>query len=152
MLSSISTVLVVDDDEVVGGLLQEVLEDEGYQVERAADGQHAMSRIYGGHLDAVLLDLRVPMIDGLQVLKIVRAAERDVISHLPVMLLSAMASDADHQAALEAGADDYLAKPFDLDVLLERLQGLLRRHLTNEVLTSADAKGGPYEATARTGD
>ena len=127
MPAPLSTILVVDDDEVIGGLLQEVLEDEGYRVERAADGQHAAARMHATDINAVLLDLRIPTVDGLQVLKVVRAAEHEAISHLPIMLISATASDLERRAGLEAGADDYLAKPFDLDELLHRLDRLLRR-------------------------
>jgi len=137
MLPSNPTVLVVDDDEVISGLLQEVLEDEGYRVQRVGDGNHAVDRILTGQLDAILLDLRVPSVDGLQILKLVRSAESEAISGLPIMLLSALASDAERQAGLAAGADDYLAKPFDLDVLVDRLQHLVQPRFTDYMPTRA---------------
>ena len=133
------SVLVVEDNQSVGGLLQELLEDEGYKVERASDGQHALGCINGNDPDAVLLDVRLPAMDGLQVLKVVRAAEHDTSRRLPIMLLSGTASDIERRAGLAAGADDYLAKPFELDDLLERVKSLLtQRHVTTEIPIPAD--------------
>jgi DNA-binding response OmpR family regulator len=141
MLPLPHTILVVENDEPLAALLQEVLEDEGYQVQRASNGRHADTRIQANDLDAVLLDLRIPLLDGLHVLKMVRASERLTTRHLPIMVLSGAASELEHRACRAAGADDYLAKPFDLDDLLARLQSLLnQRRATDELPISADAE------------
>jgi DNA-binding response OmpR family regulator len=136
------SVLVVENDQSVGGLLQELLEDEGYKVERAADGQHALASIQTHAPDAVLLDVRIPKLDGVQVLNSVRASELDNRSHLPIILMSGAATEAERETALAAGADDYLSKPFDLDALLDRVTHLLERRDLNpkewDSLVSAD--------------
>ena len=144
MFASPPLLLVVENDPTIGDLLQELLDAEGYAVERAADGQHALASIQTLAPDAVLLDVRIPALDGHQVLDIVRTSELDQRSHLPIILMSGAATDVERATALAAGADGYLAKPFDLDDLLDRVSHLLEQRdlKPNErgILTSADVE------------
>lgn len=117
-------VLVVDDERAVRESLQRALELEGYDVELAADGEEAIERLtVTAPADAVILDVLMPGIDGLEVCRRLRAAG----SAVPVLMLTARAEVDSRVAGLDAGADDYLAKPFALAELLARLRALLRR-------------------------
>jgi two-component system response regulator MprA len=117
-------VLVVDDERAVRESLQRALELEGYAVELAADGEEAIERLSATALaDAVILDVLMPGIDGLEVCRRLRAAG----SSVPVLMLTARAEVDSRVAGLDAGADDYLPKPFALAELLARLRALLRR-------------------------
>ena len=117
-------VLLVDDDKDLSGMLERVLVGEGYEVTRAADGQAALHAGLSQDFDVIVLDRGLPAIEGLDVLSRLRA--KGVLT--PVLVLSARGSTQDRIAGLDAGAEDYLAKPFDLDELLARLRALLRRH------------------------
>ena len=117
-------ILVVDDERAVRESLRRALELEGYDVELAADGQEALYRLSANSdPDAVILDVLMPGVDGLEVCRRLR---RDG-SRLPVLMLTARDAVGDRVAGLDAGADDYLPKPFALDELLARLRALLRR-------------------------
>jgi two-component system response regulator MprA len=117
-------VLVVDDERAVRESLQRALELEGYVVELAADGEEAIERLtVTAPADAVILDVLMPGIDGLEVCRRLRAAG----SAVPVLMLTARAEVDSRVAGLDAGADDYLPKPFALAELLARLRALLRR-------------------------
>jgi two-component system, OmpR family, response regulator MprA len=117
-------VLVVDDERAVRESLQRALELEGYDVELAADGEEAIERLTAtAPADAVILDVLMPGIDGLEVCRRLRAAG----SAVPVLMLTARAEVDSRVAGLDAGADDYLPKPFALAELLARLRALLRR-------------------------
>jgi len=117
-------VLVVDDERAVRESLQRALELEGYDVELAADGEEAIERLtVTAPADAVILDVLMPGIDGLEVCRRLRAAG----SAVPVLMLTARAEVDSRVAGLDAGADDYLPKPFALAELLARLRALLRR-------------------------
>jgi len=119
-------VLVVDDEAPVRDSLERVLRHEGFDVALAADGREAirlMAAPNGGRPDAVLLDVLMPRLDGLEVCRRLR----DTGDRTPVLMLTARTEVGDRVAGLEAGADDYLAKPFALDELLARLRALLRR-------------------------
>ena len=118
------TILVVDDERAVRESLRRALELEGYDVDLAADGEQALARLrQGAPVDAVVLDILMPGIDGLEVCKRLRA-EGDGV---PVLMLTARAEVDSRVAGLDAGADDYLPKPFALAELLARLRALLRR-------------------------
>ncbi len=121
-----SRVLIVEDEEHLAAGLKLNLEAEGYDAEVEEDGQVALERLVasGGGFDAVLLDVMLPGLNGFEVVRRLRAAGQFV----PVMLLTARSERDDVLRGFEAGADDYLPKPFDLSILLARLQGLLRRH------------------------
>jgi two-component system response regulator MprA len=118
-------ILVVDDERSVREALRRALELEGYEVELASDGREALHRLDegGAEPDAVVLDVLMPGIDGLEVCRRLRRAG----SRLPVLMLTARAEVADRVAGLDAGADDYIVKPFALEELFARLRALLRR-------------------------
>ncbi len=116
-------ILVVDDDPALRTALDRALKLEGYRVSFAHDGRQALQLMTGGSQDAVILDLGLPLMDGLEVCRRVR--ERG--DRTPVLMLTARDAVTDRVEGLDAGADDYLVKPFALDELLARLRALLRR-------------------------
>jgi two-component system, OmpR family, response regulator MprA len=117
-------ILVVDDERAVRESLRRALELEGYEVDLAEDGEGALERLGGiAAPDAVILDVLMPGIDGLEVCRRLRADENPV----PVLMLTARAEVDSRVAGLDAGADDYLPKPFALAELFARLRALLRR-------------------------
>ena len=118
------SVLVVDDERAVRESLRRALELEGYRVELVGDGESALERLqHGTPPDVVVLDVLMPGIDGLEVCRRIRADENEV----PILMLTARAEVDSRVAGLDAGADDYLSKPFALAELLARLRALLRR-------------------------
>ena len=120
---------MVDDERAVRESLRRALELEGYQVELAEDGEVALQRVAGPAApDAVILDVLMPGIDGLEVCRRLRAADNPV----PVLMLTARAEVDSRVAGLDAGADDYLPKPFALAELLARLRALLRRAVNGD--------------------
>ncbi len=116
-------ILVVDDDRAIRDSLARVLGLEGYEVRTAADGAAALELITAEPPDAVLLDVMMPNVDGLMVCRVLRAERNRV----PILMLTARTETSERIAGLDAGADDYLPKPFDLGELLARLRALLRR-------------------------
>jgi two-component system, OmpR family, response regulator MprA len=117
-------ILVVDDERAVRESLRRALELQGYEVELASDGAEALERLNGnGQPDAVVLDILMPGIDGLEVCRQLRGRGNSV----PVLMLTARDAVGDRVAGLDAGADDYLVKPFALEELLARVRALLRR-------------------------
>ncbi len=112
-------VLVVEDDELLAGALRRGLSAEGYAVEVAPDGVDGLHRATEFDYDVMILDVLLPGLDGVRVCAQLRAAARD----LPVLMLTAKDGAADHVAGLDAGADDYLAKPFKYPVLLAPAAG-----------------------------
>jgi two-component system response regulator MprA len=116
-------ILVVDDDRAVRESLRRSLQFNGYQVELASDGQEALDWLTKQRPDALVLDVMMPRVDGLEVARRLRSAGDD----LPILALTARDAVSDRVAGLDAGADDYLPKPFALEELLARLRALLRR-------------------------
>ncbi len=116
-------ILVVDDDHAVRESLRRSLTFNGYQVELAEDGLAALSSIAKSRPDAVVLDVMMPRLDGLETCRRLRSTGED----LPVLVLTARDAVSDRVAGLDAGADDYLPKPFALEELLARLRALMRR-------------------------
>ena len=116
-------ILIVDDDPSVSSVLRRGLNYEAFAVDVAASGEEALEIARERYPDLVILDVMMPGLDGLEVLKRLRAADE----HLPVLLLTAKDRDSDLIAGLERGADDYLTKPFTFKVLLARVRALLRR-------------------------
>jgi two-component system response regulator MprA len=116
-------VLVVDDERAVRSSLRRALALEGYRVVEAAGGADALTRLRTQTSDAVVLDVLMPDVDGLEVCRRLRAAG----DRTPVLMLTARDSVGDRVEGLDAGADDYLVKPFALEELLARLRALLRR-------------------------
>jgi two-component system, OmpR family, response regulator QseB len=116
--------LLVEDDPMIGAAAQQGLRQDGYTVDWIRDGVQAEGAIASTPYDLVLLDLGLPRRDGLSVIRSVRAKGRD----LPVVIITARDSVADRIAGLDAGADDYVVKPFDLDELAARVRAVMRRH------------------------
>ncbi|MBA2311338.1 MAG: response regulator transcription factor [Actinobacteria bacterium] len=115
--------LVIEDEDKMRSVLRRGLEAAGYVVDEAEDGQAGLARgLEGGH-DAIVLDILLPDIDGFEVCRRLRRAE----VWAPVLMLTALDAVNDRIAGLDAGADDYLVKPFALDELLSRLRALIRR-------------------------
>jgi two-component system response regulator MprA len=130
-----SKILVVDDDPEIVSFLRRGLTFEGYDVDTAADGVEALSKIKAKAPDLVLLDVMMPGIDGIEVSKRLRQ-----VSDIPILMLTAKDTVADRVAGLNSGADDYLVKPFAFDELLARVRALLRRShpAEKEVLSFSD--------------
>jgi two-component system response regulator MprA len=116
-------VLVVEDDRAVRESLRRSLEFNGYQVSTASDGAEALAGISGINPDAVVMDVMMPRLDGLETTR----ALRKVGNSVPILVLTARDAVGDRVEGLDAGADDYLTKPFALEELLARLRALLRR-------------------------
>jgi two-component system, OmpR family, response regulator MprA len=133
-------ILVVDDERAVRESLRRALELEGYEIELAGDGSEALQALTDDERqpDAVILDVLMPGVDGLEVCRRVRAAGNTV----PVLMLTARDEVENRVAGLDAGADDYVTKPFALEELLARVRALLRRTTdgdgSSEILTFAD--------------
>lgn len=117
--------LLVEDEAALAGMLRDLFTDEGYDVDVAANGQtglhYGLTRAY----DVVVLDRRLPVVEGLELVRTWR--RRGVTT--PILVLSAQGNPAERVEGLDAGAEDYLGKPFDVDELLARLRALQRRHL-----------------------
>jgi DNA-binding response OmpR family regulator len=116
-------ILIVEDDDPLRALLRRGLIEDGYVVDALADGRHCDDYLAGTHYDAVVLDLNLPEEDGLSILQRMRATGHQI----PVLILTARDGGADVVAGLDAGADDYLRKPFAFDELEARLRSLARR-------------------------
>ncbi len=135
-------ILVVDDERAVRESLRRALELEGYEIELAADGEEALYRLEANSQpDALVLDVLMPGIDGLEVCRRLRRSGNT----LPVLMLTARAEVENRVEGLDAGADDYVTKPFALEELLARLRALLRRASPDggEVLRFADLELDP---------
>lgn len=116
-------ILIVEDERHLADGLRFNLEAEGYETEVAADGEAALSAVLSNGFDAIVLDVMLPKLDGFAVTRVLR--ERH--DYTPILMLTARNRPEDVLKGFEAGTDDYLPKPFDLDIFLARLKGLLRR-------------------------
>jgi two-component system response regulator MprA len=135
-------ILIADDERAVRESLQRALELEGYEIELAADGREALERLeQDAQPDAVVLDVLMPGVDGLEVARTMRRSG----SRVPILMLTARTQVDDRVEGLDAGADDYLTKPFALEELLARLRALLRRTAdgAGEILRFADLELDP---------
>jgi two-component system response regulator MprA len=144
-------ILVVDDERAVRESLRRALELEGYEIELAGDGTEALFRLESSdEPDAMILDVLMPGVDGLEVCRRLRGTG----SKLPVLMLTARTEVEDRVAGLDAGADDYVTKPFALEELLARVRALLRRTSdeTGEVARFADLELDPGTRQVRRGD
>jgi len=116
-------ILVVEDEKKVASFIKRGLEEEGYEVDLAADGAQGLDMIKGGSYSLILMDLMLPKLDGLQVIR----QMRDLDIRTPVLCLTAKDKVDDVVAGLDSGSDDYLAKPFAFAELLARVRALIRR-------------------------
>jgi len=128
------TVLLAEDDRAIRHALERALTLEGYAVTAVADGVEALAQAHRTRPDVLVLDVMMPGIDGLQVCRVLRA-EGD---RTPILMLTALVETADRIAGLDAGADDYVVKPFDVEEVFARLRALLRR-------TNGSALAAPRE-------
>jgi two-component system, OmpR family, response regulator MprA len=142
-------VLVVEDDERLAASIRRALAYDGHRVDVAGTGPHGLAGIRDGRPDVVVLDVMLPGLDGFEICRRVRAAGDDVA----ILLLTARDAVPDRVAGLDAGADDYLVKPFAHDELLARVRALLRRRDGRAVapLRYADLEVDPAAMTARRG-
>lgn len=118
-----ATILIVEDDQTIARFVQLELEHAGYEVLRATEGSTAMDVLAEREVDLVILDLMLPGVDGLDVARFIRKKGMDV----PILMLTARAETHDVVLGFEAGADDYLRKPFEIPELLSRVRALLKR-------------------------
>ncbi len=147
-------ILVVDDDQAVRESLRRSLQFNGYDVAMAGDGAEALASIARAAPDAVVMDVMMPRLDGIEATKALRTSGND----LPIIVLTARDSVGDRVEGLDAGADDYLTKPFALEELLARLRALLRRaaplatdDLSAEELVFSDLSLNPLTREVRRG-
>ncbi|MGV9412581.1 response regulator transcription factor [Nocardia sp. NPDC003693] len=146
-------ILVVDDDRAVRESLRRSLTFNGYTVDLAVDGLDALEKTAGQRPDALVLDVMMPRMDGLEVCRRLRSTGDD----LPILVLTARDSVSERVAGLDAGADDYLPKPFALEELLARLRALLRRTTVDnseasEMMSFADLSLDPVTREVLRGD
>ncbi len=138
-------VLVVEDDRMLADMLVELLGSEGYAVEVAHDGQRGLHLGLTREYDLLLLDRGLPAVEGLDLLA--RLRSRGVTA--PALVLSALGNPADRVAGLDAGAEDYVGKPFDVDELLARLRALRRRGQTSPAAGAIRLPGGTLDLGTR---
>lgn len=120
-------VLIVEDDSGIADFLQLELEHEGFEVLHAEDGRKALELFESGSPDIILLDIMLPKLNGLEVLHRIRKTSR-----VPVIMLTARGDTLDKVSGLDSGADDYLAKPFEIEELLARMRAVMRRNEAND--------------------
>ncbi len=138
-LETVALVLVVEDEPEIAEILEGYLRREGFRTERAADGKQALNLIRAARPDLVLLDIMLPEMDGLEVLRRVRSN-----GNTPVILLTARTEDLDKLLGLELGADDYVTKPFSPREVVARVKAVLRRAAPSEA-SRAILRVGPLE-------
>ena len=126
-------ILLVEDEKELSNALTAILKHSNYSVDAVYDGEDALYYLETQNYDAVILDVMIPKIDGIQVLKTIRQAQ----NHIPVLMLTAKSEIDDRVVGLDAGADDYLTKPFATKELLARLRSVTRRQgeLTDSIIT-----------------
>ncbi|MYM27464.1 response regulator [Duganella sp. CY15W] len=132
-------VLIVEDDMPIADLLRMHLQDEGYQVTHCADGAQGLAQVRTGGWDALILDIMLPGVDGLEICRQARA----MTTYTPIIITSARSSEVHRILGLELGADDYLPKPFSVLELVARVKALLRR--ADAMARSQRNEGGALE-------
>lgn len=134
MTHHLPRILLVDDDADLSALLREYLEREGFAVEAVFNGADGVAQALGGRFDAVILDVMLPRLNGIEALRQIRSA-----SMVPVLMLTAKGDQVDRVVGLELGADDYVAKPYYPRELVARLRAILRRRAPDPALPGAPA-------------
>ncbi len=123
-------ILVVEDNELNREIAVEVLEESGFKTEEAQDGSIAVEKVRAsvpGYYDLVLMDIQMPVMDGYEASRAIRALEDERLAAVPIVAMTANAFEEDKQAALDAGMNGHLAKPFDVDELFEMLASVIDR-------------------------
>ena len=128
-MSKQKTILLAEDDDNLGLLLQQFLKSKGFSVELARNGKHAYEKFNDGHFDFCIFDVMMPEMDGITLAKEVRLVDPKV----PILFLTAKSMKEDKLEGFEAGADDYLTKPFAMEELLARMNAIFRRSSGDEV-------------------
>lgn len=148
------TILIVEDEPAISGFIRRGLIFEGYDVESVDDGRAGLERVRDQRPDLLILDLMLPGLDGLEITRRIRAADEvESLPPLPILMLTARDTVEDRVSGLEAGADDYLVKPFAFEELLARVRALLRRATVqrataaNQLLTFEDLEVDPAART-----
>ena len=118
------SILVIEDDETMRTALKRIFESEGYHVKTAADGSQLSVVLDDSPIDLIVLDIGLPWINGLELAKLLK--EHDDLKHIPLIFVSGKTSDFDVKRGFEAGADDYIKKPFDIDKIKKTVQTLLK--------------------------
>ena len=136
-MPSTGVVLVVEDDEPLAKMIGRVLTRAGFQTEAATGGPAGLARIERGGIDLALLDVVMPGMDGLELCRRVRSLQGPDDVYLPIIMLTGLGSELDHHAGFAAGADDYIAKPFSIALLLDRVGVWMR---TRQRLRAAQAQ------------
>jgi two-component system, OmpR family, KDP operon response regulator KdpE len=132
---SSATILVVDDDSQIRRVMRTALSSHGYTIIEARNGEEALKKLRSERLDLIILDLNMPDMDGIEVCREIRT-----VSNLPIIMLTVRSAEKDKVRALDAGADDYVVKPFGIDELLARIRAALRRAPGEAVETSVVSK------------
>jgi two-component system KDP operon response regulator KdpE len=138
-------ILVVDDEPQIRRVLRATLSEEGYAIVEARDGEAALAEFRRERPDLVLLDMNMPGIDGLATCRDLRAG-----SNVPIIMLTVRSSEKDKVRSLDAGADDYVTKPFSMEELLARIRAALRRTAPNEALAAVVTKDLKVDFESRT--
>lgn len=141
MINGKPIIIVVEDDAPIRNLITTTLETQNYKYITAENGIKALSAVTSGGIDIILLDLGLPDMDGVEIIKKIRSW-----SVIPIIVISARSEDKDKIQALDAGADDYLTKPFSVDELLARLRATMRR------IQYLESKGAVEETIFHNGD
>jgi DNA-binding response OmpR family regulator len=147
-LQAFMKILIVEDEEHIADGLRFNLEAEGYEAEIAGDGETALDKLRGSRYDAVVLDVMLPGVDGFAVARSMRSSA----DYTPILMLTARGRPQDVLQGFEAGTDDYLPKPFDLDIFIARLRGLLRRQEWTKKRPGAPQAGDKFEINGKTID
>src|SRR5579862_6986329 len=126
------TVIVIEDDPEIRGVVTTLLTSEGFQVEEASDGRSALERVFLIKPDLILVDLRLPGLDGAEICKRIRAGRME----MPIIVISAAKEEFDKVLLLELGADDYVVKPFGAREMLARIKAVLRRSTPDRTIRS----------------
>ena len=132
---SSAAILVVDDDSQIRRVMRNALSSHSYTIIEARNGEEALKKVRSERLDLIILDLNMPDMDGIEVCRDIR-----VVSNLPIIMLTVRGAEKDKVRALDAGADDYVVKPFGIDELLARIRAALRRAPGEAVETSVITK------------
>lgn len=132
-MNNLMNVLIVEDESAIRNLISTALETNGYNFEMATNGSMALSLLVKHQFDIILLDLGLPDLDGIDIIKKLRT-----FSFTPIIVISARSNDDDKITALDIGADDYITKPFSVEELLARIRSTLRRIQYKDTLRSCN--------------